>query len=323
MRWAATGPISPWPGSTPTGRSTPPSTSTARSSPISVAPRSNRSGGSPSSPTARSSRPGTTSTFKTAVTTSRWPATTRTAPWTPASTARDGKVSTDFAAKGGKTPASDEANGLVIQPDGKIVLVGSTRSGDRHQRLRPGPVQHERHAGHLLRHGREGGHRLRRRPGGGHERGPPGRQRPDPDRRRGVRRALRANGFRGGSVQHQRAPGHLLRRRRQGHHRLLPAAGNIAAIAIQADGKIVAVGNAYDGTRFKLALARYLGRRRRPARDPGRGPDSRRDVPPSLSSAWLRGVRLRRGQASRGHRLRGVRPIFYYYEAPVHVQRET
>jgi hypothetical protein len=32
-----------------------------------------------------------------------------------------------------------------------------------------------------------------------------------------------------------------------------------AAIATQADGKIVAVGNTYDGTRYKLALARYLG----------------------------------------------------------------
>jgi hypothetical protein len=64
-----------------------------------------------------------------------------------------------------------------------------------------------------------------------------------------------------------------------------PGSDRIRGIAIQAGGKIVAVGDTFDGSRYKLVLARYLGAC---AAAPRSGPTfrSRLDGPPSLSSAW-------------------------------------
>ena len=65
----------------------------------------------------------------------------------------DGKQTTDFG-------GSDEANGVALQADGKIVAVGP-RGGHRRRRLRPRPLQHRRHARHGLLGRRQADHQLR------------------------------------------------------------------------------------------------------------------------------------------------------------------
>ncbi len=104
--------ISASPAYSPTARWTRASTATARSRPTSAALSATRRW------TSRSSRPTARSWWAAngvggKQPTSRWPATTPTAPWTRASDG-DGKLTTDFA-------GTDFVDSLAIQVDGKIV----------------------------------------------------------------------------------------------------------------------------------------------------------------------------------------------------------
>ena len=159
--------------------------------------------------------------------------------------AGDGKLTTDFG-------GYDEANGVAIQADGKIVAAGAP-AGDR--RLRPRPLQHRRLARPELLRRRQADDRLRRR------------------RRRANGVALQANGrivaagdadrgdhgFRPRPLQPRRLARPELLRRRQADDRLRRR-GGANGVALQANGKIVAVGSGL-GTDLSsdFVVARYLG----------------------------------------------------------------
>ena len=131
--------------------------------------------------------------------------------------------------------ASTGANGVAIQADGKIVAVG----GDAARRLRPRPLQPQRLARHELLRRRQADDRLR---GGS-------------DEASGV--ALQANGkivavgsggapatrLRARPLQPQRLARHELLRRRHPDDRLRRASDGANGVALQGDGKIVAVGS--------------------------------------------------------------------------------
>ena len=159
----------------------------------------------------------------------------------------------------------DAASGVALQADGKIVAVGSATA---RRRLRPRPLQPQRLARHDLLRRRQADHRLRGlgdgatgvaiqangkivavggRPGSGHGR----RLRPRP-------------------LQPQRLARHELLRRRQADDRLRGQRDEANGVAIQADGKIVAVGRAIGHHRRlrprplqpeRLARPELLGRR--------------------------------------------------------------
>ena len=57
--------------------------------------------------------------------------------------------------------ASTSASGVAIQADGKIVAVGGAGGGSEPRRLRPRPLQHQRHARHELLRGRQADDRVR------------------------------------------------------------------------------------------------------------------------------------------------------------------
>lgn len=179
----------------------------------------------------------------------------------------DGKVSTDFATKGGKTPASDEANGLVIQPDGKIVLVGSTRNGPGGNGFALARYSAKGALDTSFGAARTGkvitdfggawatATSVALQVVGGQTRivvagsvGPFGQTDFAAAR-------YNANGILDTSFDRV---GNL-----DGDGKVITTffsqQGTTPVVAIQADGKFLAVGSAYDGTRYKLALARYLG----------------------------------------------------------------
>ena len=175
---------------------------------------------------------------------------------------KDGKVRTDFAAKGGKTPAIDEAKGLVIQPDGRIVVVGSTR---RATTAESGFALARYSTNGALDTTFGSGGKVITDFGGSWE--------------AATSVALRVVGGQtkivvGGSVGISGQTNFAAARYNAngtldtsfGPNRtgkvvtaFFPQQGSTPVVAIQADGTFLAVGSTFDGTRYKLALSRYLG----------------------------------------------------------------
>ena len=175
--------------------------------------------------------------------TSPSPATTRTGSLD-TSFSGDGKQTTDSAASTGPR----RRDGVAIQRDGKIVAVGA---GRRDYRLRPRPLQPERLARHDLLRRRQADDRFRAamtlRTGWRS-------RRTARSSRSAAARALRR--LRARPLQPERLARPELLRRRQADDRLRGVDG-ASDVAIQADGKIVAVVSGSSAAGDDFALARY------------------------------------------------------------------
>ena len=179
--------------------------------------------------------------------TSPSPATTRTAPSTPAS-----------PATASRRPTSGVPTRRTRWRSRVARLCSSAVAAwwNRRQRLRPRPLQTERLARHELLRRRQADDRLRQRRCGEWG-GAPGRRQ---DRRGWPRRGRWRLRLRARPLQRQRRARHKLLRRRQADDRLRVSdqIGGASGVALQGDGKIVAVGVGTGPTQTDdFALARY------------------------------------------------------------------
>ena len=160
-----------------------------------------------------------------------------------------GVVRTDFA--GG----ADDAHGVAIQADGKIVVAGHAGLGER-QRLRAGALQRRRQPRHELRQRRQGDDERRRRHGSG-----PMRSTLQPDGKIVVVGAVDPShtfDYHFGLARYN-TDGSLDTSFGQGGT-IVGDLGSAAGVVVQPDGKIVVAGNGLNSgplVTFDFVLARY------------------------------------------------------------------